>query len=466
MSDQDARVRRENLLAVGAAGVLAAGLCFLQPTLFQSVDYLLFYKENFQFLADAVREGRLPLWNPYVGLGRPFLADAQNAVFYPPLYLICLGPRIGLFLLVWLHCALAVFGMRRFAGTLGAGRWQGYFMAFSFLASGALMARWVIGQILYCCALCYVPWLFHYAARTDEGWQARRVARHAILLALQFLCGHPQVFWFSVVGQAAFVLGRAIRRPVRDAAREAGRGLAQIGAACLWCAGLAAVILLPFLELAGEGNRAAPSPEFAAFGKLKLAHLPSLFSPLGLLALPIDWEMNLFVGPIVLVLGLAGLARVRERNVRGLLAVLVAAGLIAAGDQTVFFPLFFKGLPGFAAFRVHARAGALLVLVLVCAAGVWLSRPHPRLKAVWSRLFGLPLHFPVMGVVLLDVAGVLFGDWQMKDVYTFPNVMQTSPDFPFQQTLVAQLQAAGLLQPAQPPPRSVSLIGWSRRVTP
>ena len=170
-------------------------------------------------------EGRVPLWNPYVHLGRPYLADMPNMTFYPPLYLICLGQRTGVFLLVWLHCLLGAFGMRRLAGALGAGRWQSYFMAICFLASGPLMAHWVTGQLPYCWAICYMPWLFYCAVRTEEPWQSRRIALHAVLLALQLLC-IPQVFWFSAVGQAVFIVARALRLPVR-AGGSSTRGAAS-----------------------------------------------------------------------------------------------------------------------------------------------------------------------------------------------------------------------------------------------
>src|SRR6202008_413997 len=33
--------------------------------------------------ARAVREGSVPLWNPYILSGAPFLAMAQSAIFYP-----------------------------------------------------------------------------------------------------------------------------------------------------------------------------------------------------------------------------------------------------------------------------------------------------------------------------------------------------------------------------------------------
>jgi len=102
-----------------------------------------------------------------------------------------------------------------------------------------------------------------------------------------------------------------------------------------------AVALLPFLELVREGNRGGLSPAFASFGRLEWTDFRSLFagfSPYGLLS----WEKNLCVGWIVLVIGTLGLLRVRERNVRGLLGVLVASLLVAIGDRSPLFDVFLK----------------------------------------------------------------------------------------------------------------------------
>jgi hypothetical protein len=122
MSGERLRARREDLLVVFATGLVASVLYFVRPTMFQSADYVQYWKPTFQFLADAVRAGRVPLWNPSIGLGRPFLADMQHAVFYPPVYLVCVGEITGVFLLVWLHWLLSVFGMRRLASALHSGK--------------------------------------------------------------------------------------------------------------------------------------------------------------------------------------------------------------------------------------------------------------------------------------------------------------------------------------------------------
>jgi hypothetical protein len=453
MSGVQLRARREDLLVVLATGLFAAGLCFVQPTVFESGDYVLYWKPTFQFLADAVRAGGLPLWNPYVGLGRPFLADMQNPVFYPPVYLICAGREIGVFLLVWLHGLLAILGMRRLGGALGAGRWQSYFMGFSFLASGELTARWMAGQITYCWGLCFVPWLFYYALRTEERWQSRRLAQYAVYLALQFLCGHPQVFWFSAIGQAVFILTRALRLPLSEAIRDAGQRLGQFGVACVWCSGLVAVVLLPMLELVKESNRSQNSPAFANSYNMVWTDLHYLFSPLQ--SAGARWESNLFVGTLIVVLGLAGLCLVRERNVRGLLGMLVIGLLIALGDKTPCFGLFYKWLPGYAGFRFHSRAGLLVVVALICAAGIWLGRPHPGLRAVWTYLFGVPVRYAILLLVLLQSLDLLQGTWMVKGVITYvcSYTAGTPLEHSFEQTLVAELRKADLIKPLLPPPR-------------
>ena len=290
------------LLVALATALFAAGLCFVRPTLLEGLDYITIWKPSFQFLTDALKEGRIPLWNPYVHLGRPYLADMPNMTFYPPLYLVCLGQRTGVFLLVWLHCLLGTFGMLKLAGALGAGRWQGCFMAVCLLASGPLMAHWATGQLPYCWAICYVPWVLYGAVRTEEPWQGGRIAFYAGLLALQLLC-IPQVFWFSAVGQGVFILARALRLPLREAARDAWRGLCQFGAACLWAAALLAVVLLPFAELIRQSNRQANSPDFVASYDLGWDRLVNLFGPLNA---GVAWEMNIFVGTIVVLLGWRG----------------------------------------------------------------------------------------------------------------------------------------------------------------
>jgi len=445
---------RDSLVLACLTLLIAAGICFPDPWLWESLDYLCFYKPNFHFLQDALRDGRVPLWNPYVGLGRPFLADLQSAVFYPPLYFICLGQGIGLFLLVWSHCHLGALGMRALGRALGIGSIQSVFMTLCFLGSGIITARWFSGQILYACGICYLPALFGCAAHTGAAWSYRRIGLHALLLALQFLCGHPQVFWISCLGQGVFIMARSIRWPLKDSFSSATKALAQFGASCLWMLSLVAMVLLPFLELVTQGNRVGATRDFANYGRMDWNAFKSLYTNLSG-SYNVSWEMNLYIGSLVTLLGILGLFQFKDPNIRGFWGVLLIAFLVGVGDHSPLFGFFFDYLPGFSSFRLHARACMLIGFVFICTAGLWLSQPHPWLRNVLrrrlSRLPGVPQ--VVMTLILLQAVFLIYANWRMRSPYSFVAWEQVSPEFPAQWIVVETLRNQGLMEQGQPPPR-------------
>src|SRR5207248_9278886 len=61
---------------------------------------------------ESVRGGHLPLWNPNVYCGIPFLATQQSAVLYPPGWLLTLLPaELAFGWSALFHLALAGLGM-------------------------------------------------------------------------------------------------------------------------------------------------------------------------------------------------------------------------------------------------------------------------------------------------------------------------------------------------------------------
>ncbi|HEX9681421.1 MAG TPA: hypothetical protein VGA32_08205, partial [Anaerolineales bacterium] len=53
----------------------------------------------------------LPLWNPYLAGGLPFVADPLSGIWYPPNWLAVLLPiGLGFNLIFWLHLAWAGLG--------------------------------------------------------------------------------------------------------------------------------------------------------------------------------------------------------------------------------------------------------------------------------------------------------------------------------------------------------------------
>jgi hypothetical protein len=102
------------------AALLAASASFTgglpNGDILVSYDLFTYFYPLRDFTDSALRAGRLPLWNPYLFLGSPFLANIQTAVFYPlwwP-FLILDAPHAVLSS-VLLHVYLAGVGMYCFA---------------------------------------------------------------------------------------------------------------------------------------------------------------------------------------------------------------------------------------------------------------------------------------------------------------------------------------------------------------
>ena len=73
------------IVGVGLAlfvGLLYYRLLFTNRVL-ASGDILHYFYPYRDYAASALREGRIPLWNPYIFLGAPFLANPQAAALYP-----------------------------------------------------------------------------------------------------------------------------------------------------------------------------------------------------------------------------------------------------------------------------------------------------------------------------------------------------------------------------------------------
>ena len=369
-------VSREDLKRAGAALLASAAvttLVFLtRPTIFEGVDFVRLHLINGQYAATRVAQGELPLWNPYVGLGRPFLADIETAFFYPPnaIHLV-LDPVTSLALLAVLHGALGLLAMRSFCRHLGATSGAAWVGGLVWLASAPHVERLLAGQSPFAWGIAYVPLAFLAARSAQDDASLRSLARLALVLCLQLLAGHPQIAWITWFGLAWFALGRTRARTGTSGVAIAVRSLAILALALAWAFALGAIQLLPFAELASHGNRSRPSLEFAASGAVGAADWASL-----VLVPRFSEQYQLYVGMVALLAGVCGLLAIDDPDRRGLLAVAVAAGAFAAGQATPFFRWFYWLVPGVSSFRIPARAGVLVCFALVAAAAAHASSPE------------------------------------------------------------------------------------------
>ncbi|CAG0928334.1 hypothetical protein TFLX_00853 [Thermoflexales bacterium] len=112
-------LNRKDLLALGI--LLALVLAFfwklaLTNLLIARGDIFYYFYPYRDFAAQAVREGRLALWNPYLFMGTPFMANSQAGFFYPfNLGLVWLETARAINWTIVLHIFIAASGAYAFA---------------------------------------------------------------------------------------------------------------------------------------------------------------------------------------------------------------------------------------------------------------------------------------------------------------------------------------------------------------
>src|SRR2546422_1324087 len=143
-----------------------------------------------QIVAQSVRDGTLPFWNPYFLSGEPFLANSQSALFYPlNAFYYFLPLPVAWTLCLVLRRILAALFMTLFVRSIGASR------------TGALLS----GIIFSCCAFTtvwqgqsagdaaiWLPLICYAVNRLRNHYSHRALSIAGLGFAAPVLAGHPE----------------------------------------------------------------------------------------------------------------------------------------------------------------------------------------------------------------------------------------------------------------------------------
>ncbi|MGD9030846.1 MAG: hypothetical protein PVG25_13660, partial [Anaerolineae bacterium] len=370
----------------------------------------------------AIRAGRLPLWNPFLFMGAPFLANSQVGFFYPlnwPLWLLLPAHR-AVHLTVVVHLCLAA---------LNAYLWGRRSLRLRCLAAWTAAAIFALGgylgaQVEHVNQLQGLAWLpltlmLHDQASRPRSSVSRRAASLlglGVVIALILLAGHTQTAFIVLVGLGVYGLGLPLWRGLRGSEwRSLFRGSVLLGGAALLGVALAAVQLVPTWELSRLSVRAGGLPfnERVSFS-LSPAYLGRALLPGFMRPVPPDHiEHVAYVGVLGLALSLMrvvadlrphrkGLAtdaalhgsrRTRGRSNAPVYLITFMGLFFALGLYNPLYLLLARVVPGFAHFRVPARWLALYALGVAGLAG------H-GVQDLWGRR-----HVGSRGVLI--VAGML-----------------------------------------------------------
>lgn len=353
------------------------------------------------FAAQSLHNGQIPLWNDFQFSGTPLLANAQSAVFYPlnlPFWLFDTAYAFGF--VAFLHSLLASFSTYFLARRWNLSRAAAVLAGAAYAFCGYLSA-WALLPTLFATAAWLPLCLLLFEKASDDEKPGSATFGLIVSLTCALLAGHAQIFFY-------ILLALGIRQPFLH---RKWRGLGILIAAIAACALLGAIQLLPTLELASKGHRAAgaATPEGWEFWKqraLGASDFPSLFMP----AWPTSWgslnENFGYVGVGSVLLTLLGIAwMIRPNNTpsikpstRYFALTLALFGLLYA-LATPLAQFFYYGIPGVAQMGGTGRALLLWSLGVALLAGFGLDFARRKISSGV-----LPL------IALLVVCAELFGN--------------------------------------------------------
>ncbi|MBI3915073.1 MAG: hypothetical protein HY327_12920, partial [Chloroflexi bacterium] len=225
------------------------------------------------FLVESLRAGELPLWNPYLFTGVPFLAAGQHSALYPFTLLFFILPidrAYGYF--VALQFILAMIAMYAFARVLGISRFAATLSAIVYAFSGFFVVSTAFPMVISAAA-----WLPAILACVELIVRAEKSTRAfffamlgAVFLGIQFLAGHIEISIYNLIITAFYAAWRILTpHPLRPLSpllfgeQERGEGdgvrrvrsLLIIAGMTLTGIALGAVQLVPLFELVQNSFR-------------------------------------------------------------------------------------------------------------------------------------------------------------------------------------------------------------------
>lgn len=353
----------QRAISAGRSGLplvvlLAEALLFHRRVLFSGAwtipwDLRDYHQPLAEFMARCLRNGEIPLWDPFTYCGMPFYANVQTQFAYPPAWLTILlsnltgGARLLDFLEwqialhVFLGGALAYWLLRR----LDLGRASSTFGATVFQLGGYFASQ--IQHLGAVNAAAWLPLAWLAVLELGRRLRPRWLAVLAFALAMSLGAGFPAVtivvfatsfFWAGVL----VLLGRT----------SPGL-LLWTAAGSVWAVLLCAVQWLPAMEMA-RLSTAYLRGQFAGMGGgVPLIGLLSLVIPghndiFDLSKFKLEWNptfLYLYCGMAGLGLAVFGLALSRSRYRAPLALLTLLSALWMLGESTPVARTVFSLLP-------------------------------------------------------------------------------------------------------------------------
>jgi hypothetical protein len=369
------------------------------------------------FAAEWFRaKGAIPLWNPYIFGGMPFIAASSGDYFYPTSWLRVLMPvGVAMSLSYALHIFLAGCTMYAFLRALRLSWTSALVGGLAYELSGILVSMVSPGHDGKLFVSSLAPLAFLALLRGVRDQRVQGYALLALVVGLCLLSPHYQMTYYLLVAAALWTIYLVFSNPEWPVGRRRwlplGAAAAAVGLGFL----ISAIQTFPFLSYLPFSPRAAGGPstgwEYATSYALPLPELMVSVLPQFNGVLDHYWGSNFFkahteyLGGLVVVLAAFGIG---DRKVGRLRWILLGIGglflLVALGAHTPFYTLWYELMPMMKKVRAPGMAFFLVALttVVLAAHGVerlLQGRLSPRAALIGAGVLGALAFLGVLGVL-------------------------------------------------------------------
>lgn len=431
--------------------VLFAKFIFSNDMLFGSDTFQagVFFRE---FMVSFFKtHGSVPMWNPYIFCGMPFVDAFHGDIFYLPTFILKmilpLQRALGWGLV--LHVYLAGIFAYMCARGLGLSRVASAFAGVSYMFSSYLVSLVAPGHDGKIFVTTLFPLAFHFLNLGTTTYRLKCFIMLGLTITLIILTPHPQMAYFTLWALGGFFLYRLIfmfkdkvsvvKTAIVGAMFVLAVVIGLLGSAIQFYPGYK--YIKEYSPRAGEGAEGRSGYEWAISWSMHTEELVGQFIPL---FAGVDdrkseggyWGENAFkdnteyTGFFPMMLGVIALALWRKRETWFLLGLAVFALIYALGGTTPFFRIFYAIIPNVSKMRAPSMIMFLFSFSFAMLAGYGIDslirlRSESKGKVVEKLNKGLLVAVGILSVVTLLFS---FASSALMSVYTSIFYSGISPD--------------------------------------
>lgn len=351
--------------------IVIVSLLFLSPILINydkilsSADITMVYSPYKLFFANSLKTYlELPLWNPYMFSGSPFLANPTSGMLNPLNYLfLVFNPDFVFGYLFIIDTTLIGIFTYAYCRTIKISEHGSLLAAFSFAFCGTIGTRIYPGHLFIVDAFVWFPLILLFFEKIISTKKIVYIIPTAITFSLLIFSGHTQITFYSIFISFFYLIIRGLY--------EYRKKLSELiiiysfAFFSLVCGlGLSAIQLIPTLEFSNLSVRSLGiSYEFASNFSTHPYQLLSFILP-NFYGSNVnntfwgqgnEWESIAYLGMFPIILGAVSILSKKNKYIFIFVLLAIFSVFFALGNHFYLFPIFFKHIPFFDNFRAPGR---------------------------------------------------------------------------------------------------------------